>query len=91
MKFNSTAPYLGVGWGNPVAKDKTWGFVMDLGILFQGSPKVTSTVNCGAAIQGTPTCTQLKNDVATSTTKLESDSSSFKYWPVISLGLSYHF
>jgi hypothetical protein len=90
MKFNSTAPYLGIGWGNPVSKDKTWGFVADIGILFQGSPKVTSTVNCGTGIPAA-TCTNLRNDVATSTTKLESDSSGFKYWPVISLGLSYRF
>jgi hypothetical protein len=95
MKFNSTAPYLGIGWGNPVAKSKTWGFVTDVGVLFQGSPKVTSTVTCSATFLAAPggvaACQQLQADVATSTAKLESDTSSFKYWPVISIGVSYHF
>ncbi len=91
MKFNSTAPYLGIGWGNPVAKAKTWGFVSDVGVLFQGSPKVSSTVTCGAAIAGTATCTQLQNDVAASTTQLQADTKNYKYYPVISVGLSYRF
>jgi hypothetical protein len=91
MKFNSTAPYLGIGWGNPVAKGKGLGFVTDIGVLFQGSPKISSTVTCGAAIAGTPTCTSLQNDVATSTTQLQSDTKNYKYWPVISVGLSYNF
>jgi len=91
LKFNSTAPYLGIGWGNPVAKAKTWGFVSDIGVLFQGSPKISSTVTCGAAIVGTQQCTDLKNSVATSTAQLETDTKNYKYWPVISFGLSYHF
>lgn len=91
MKFNSTAPYLGIGWGNPVAKAKTWGFVSDIGVLFQGSPKVSSTVTCGAAIVGTQTCTDLQNSVAAGAAKLETDMKNYKYYPVISIGLSYHF
>lgn len=91
VKFNSTAPYLGIGWGNPVAKDKTWGFVADIGIMFQGSPKVTSTVTCAAAIVGNQTCTDLKQDVKDAEVKLENDMKDFKYWPVISIGVSYHF
>jgi hypothetical protein len=90
MKFNSTAPYLGIGWGNPVAKAKTWGFVSDIGVLFQGSPKVTSTVTCGPLVPAL-TCTNLKNDVAISTAKLENDTKNYKYWPVVSIGVSYHF
>lgn len=90
MKFNSTAPYLGVGWGNPVAKDKTWGFVMDLGVMFQGAPKVTSTVTCGGSTPA-PTCTALQDDVAAGAAQLETDLKDFKYYPVVSVGLSYRF
>jgi hypothetical protein len=91
VKFNSIAPYLGIGWGNPVAKAKTWGFVSDIGVMFQGSPKVTSTVTCGAAIVGLQACTDLQRDVKAGEAKLENEWSSFKYWPVISIGVSYHF
>jgi hypothetical protein len=91
VKFNSTAPYLGIGWGNPVAKAKTWGFVSDIGVMFQGSPKVTSTVTCRAAIVGLQACADLQRDVKAGEAKLANDWSSFKYWPVISIGASYHF
>jgi hypothetical protein len=95
VKFNSTAPYLGIGWGNPVAKSKTWGFVSDIGVLFQGSPKVTDTVTCSATLLAAPggaaACAQMKTDVADGAAKLENEWSSFKYWPVISIGVSYHF
>lgn len=87
VKFNTIAPYLGVGWGNPVATGKGWGFIMDLGILFQGSPKVTSTVTCGVTAQ----CAQLQSDVAAGAAQLEEDLKDFKYYPVVSLGVSYHF
>jgi hypothetical protein len=93
MKFNGMAPYLGIGWGNPVAKAKTWGFVSDFGILFQGSPKVTSTATCSAsfATNFPADCARMKSDVAAGATKLESDLKNFKYYPIISVGLSYHF
>jgi hypothetical protein len=91
VKFNSTAPYLGIGWGNPVAKAKTWGFVSDIGVLFQGSPKVTSTVTCSQAAITNGVCSTLQKDVADGATKLESDLKNYKYWPVISIGVSYHF
>ena len=92
MKFNSTAPYLGIGWGNPVAKGKGFGFVTDIGVLFQGSPKINSTVTCGSAAPvGSAQCTALQNSVAASTTQLQSDTKNYKYWPVISIGLSYNF
>ncbi|MBI5889999.1 MAG: hypothetical protein HZB47_04895 [Nitrosomonadales bacterium] len=95
VKFNSTAPYLGIGWGNPVAKGKSWGFVTDIGVLFQGSPKVNSTVTCSATLLAQPggaaACDQMKADVAAGATKLESDIKDFKYYPVISFGVSYNF
>lgn len=95
MKFNSTAPYLGIGWGNPVAKGKGWGLVSDFGVMFQGSPKVSSTVTCSptllAQVGGAAACAQLQSDVATSTAKLQEDSKNYKYWPVVSIGVSYHF
>jgi len=89
MAFNKVAPYLGIGWGNPVAKDKGWGMTTDIGVLFQGSPKTSLVATCGTAIAGTPTCTQLQSDAAAENTKLETDLKKFKLWPVISIGISY--
>ena len=88
MKFNKAAPYLGIGWGSPVAKNKGWGLVSDFGVLFQGKPKTSLTATCGPALVGAA-CTQLQTDAAAENAKLQSDLSNFRRWPVISLGISY--
>jgi hypothetical protein len=90
MTFKSSAPYLGIGWGNPVAKNKTWGFVTDIGVMFQGSPQITSTATCGAALSPAD-CVTFQSNVAAGTDELVADSKDYKYWPVISIGLSYNF
>ena len=87
MTFNKVAPYLGIGWGNPVAKDKGWGLVTDVGVLFQGKPKTSLTATCGT-LTGTP-CTDLQTRTAAENAKLENDLSDFKFWPVVSIGISY--
>ena len=86
MSFNSISPYLGIGWGNPVADNKGWGLVSDFGILFQGEPKVDLMVNCTATV---PICTQVQTNAEAENTRIQNDLSGFKYWPVISIGLSY--
>ena len=91
MSFNSIAPYIGIGWGNPAEKEKTWGLVTDIGMLIQGSPKTSLVGLCGASIAGTPVCTQLQNDVAAENVKLQSSLHNYKIWPVVSVGASYHF
>jgi hypothetical protein len=84
MSFNKVAPYIGIGWGNPAAKNKGWGFTSDIGVLFQGSPKTSLTVTC----TGTGLC-PTANDIAAENTKLQNDLSNFKWWPVVSVGISY--
>ncbi len=86
--FNKVSPYLGIGWsGQP--KKQGFSFSTDIGILFQGSP--SATVNS----QGTWTA----GGVSTTTTALDADAqkqlnsdlSSFKYYPVVSVGIGYTF
>lgn len=88
MSFNKVAPYLGIGWGNPAAKDKGWGMTSDIGVLFQGSPKTSLVATCGATLPA-PQCTTLQSDAAAENTKLQSALSNFKFWPVVSVGISY--
>ncbi|MEO8333081.1 MAG: FecR family protein [Gallionella sp.] len=85
MSFNTVAPYLGIGWGNPVATDKGWGLVTDIGVLFQGKPKTSLTATCTPA----PCPAPIPTDVAAENTKLENDLRNFKFWPVVSIGISY--
>ena len=83
MTFNQVAPYFGIGWGNPVAKDKGWGLNSDIGVLFQGKPKIALTVACATS------CPSLPTDAAAENAQLQDDLSHFKFWPVISFGISY--
>lgn len=87
ISFNPTAPYLGIGWGNPVAKGKGWGMVSDVGVIFQGAPKYSLTATCAVGFAG---CAALQADVATEQAKQQTDlNNSFKKWPVLSIGLTY--
>lgn len=81
MSFNSLAPYIGIGWGNPVSKDKGWGFMADVGVLYQGTPKATLTTT-GAAVG-------LAASVAAEQAKLQSALNSFTWYPVATVGVSY--
>lgn len=91
IKFDNASPYIGIGWGNPVAKEKDWGFVADIGVLYQGSPKANMSVTCGAAILGSQTCLDLTDDVNAERQQLESAIDGFKWYPVVSIGISKKF
>lgn len=81
MTFNSLSPYIGIGWGNPVTNGKGWGFVADLGLLYQGTPKATLTT--------TGTAIGLAASVAAEQAKLQSALNGFTWYPVAMAGISY--
>jgi hypothetical protein len=83
MTFNKIAPYLGIGWGNPVAADKGWGLVSDVGVVFQGAPRIDLLASC------VTNCATFQADADAERVKLQNDLSKFKWWPVISVGISY--
>lgn len=89
VDFRKLAPYLGLGWGNAVAKNKGWGFSADLGVMFQGSPNVSLTHSGCAADPSI--CGQLDADVSAESRKLVDEVDSFKAYPVIRVGVSYRF
>jgi hypothetical protein len=89
VDFNKVAPYFGIGYGRPINSGLS--LIFDLGVMSQGSPRSKIDATCGTAIQGTPRCTSLQNDAAAEQSKLDDSLHSFKYYPVISLGLAYTF
>ena len=90
VDFNKAAPYFGIGYGRPINSGLS--LIFDLGVMSQGSPKSKINVTCGpTAPQGSTTCTNLQNDAAAEQSKLDDSLHSFKYYPVISLGLAYTF
>lgn len=83
VTFNKTAPYLGLGWGS--RPNGSFGLTADIGALYQGSPKLTLSAT------GALSDPALAADVQAERAKAESDLSSFKWYPVVSLGLYYRF
>lgn len=75
----SFTPYLGLGWGNPVQSNKKISFMADIGLIYQGSPDVTLTAH------------GLMEPTAEQEPDVEDDIKNLKFYPVISLGLSYKF
>jgi len=85
IDFKHAAPYLGLGWGNAVS-DKKLGVVFDLGVLFQGSPRVH--LGATGSIASNPT---FQHDLALEETNMQDDLTPVKYYPMISVGITYKF
>ena len=84
--FPSTSPYLGVGFDFSVMGKV--GLNLDFGVLWQGEPTVTMTTDGLLDSINDPT---FLGFVETERQDLQDDLSSFKAWPVISLGFVYNF
>ena len=89
VDFNSTAPYLGIGWGNAVGKNSHLSIIFDAGIMFQGSPKVALTAN--DVNLTAPQQAILDEHIVQEEAQLKNDIKDLKYYPIISLGLAYKF
>jgi hypothetical protein len=86
VSFKSTAPYVGLGWGND-AKDKGWGFTFDLGAMYHGS----GTADLKANINNQTLANEIAADVEAEEQNIKADLEEFKFYPVLSLGVNYTF
>lgn len=83
LSFNKSAPYLGLGWGN--RPNGSWGVTFDLGAVYQGKPKLALEATGAAADPA------LAADLEAERQQAEEDLSSFKWYPVVQLGLYFRF
>ncbi len=81
ISFNKIAPYIGIGFGNPTAGAKGLGFSFDIGTIYQGSPKAKLSATGLIEPSASPEQQQ----------QLEENLSWFKWYPVLSLGITYKF
>jgi hypothetical protein len=84
VKYPSASPYLGLGIGTPARGHSPLGIAFDLGVAI-GKPKVELTAT-GAA--GNPA---LAADLQAQQDKTQKDVEKLKVFPVLQLGLAYHF
>lgn len=88
VSFEKTTPYFGIGWGNAShGEGFTW--TLDLGVQIQDSPSAAlMVVNCQLP---SSLCAQLDSDLAVEAAQVQQDGEDFDMWPVLNLGLLYHF
>jgi hypothetical protein len=81
ISFNKAAPYLGLGWGNQAGPDKHFTIAFDMGVVYQGSPKVKFTSSTGVA----------QSDLDKEARELEEELGNYKYYPYLALAIGYKF
>ena len=86
VDFNEVAPYVGIGWGNALSKDKRWSFTCDFGVAFQGEANID--LSATGPIASDPT---FQEDLAQEKRELEKELEDYQYYPVIALGITYKF
>jgi hypothetical protein len=84
----SFSPYLGVGYGNVWTAGVN--FYFDLGILFQGSPQVSLTVNCGPSASPAQ-CAAAQNEAEAERQRVQDKLDKYKYYPVANIGITIGF
>jgi len=85
--FEKTAPYVGIGTGNAADRSSHWHFACDIGVLFQGDPKISlSAVAADPSLQ-----TLLDADVQEEQKKIQDDAKIFNFYPLVAVGVSYTF
>ncbi len=99
IKFSAAAPYAGLGWGNAMA-GLPFFFSADIGVLMQGSPKVSLNASGTANVtdqNGTrssvnlATDSQVQTQVSDEQSNLSSQLHSYRYYPVAMFSLGWRF
>ena len=87
IEFSDFAPYLGIGWGNPVGKKRRWKILFDIGVIYLGSSDANLSSTDGTLSNNPIFQADLKREEES----LQDDIDDYGLYPVLSLGISYKF
>jgi hypothetical protein len=87
LEVEEASPYVGIGWGNALGREQKWTVYLDLGVVYQGSPKV-NLASTGGSLSSDPT---FQANLVREEQNLEDDLEEFKFYPVIAFGIAYKF
>jgi hypothetical protein len=85
---NEIAPYFGIGCGNAVAPGGPWRLALDVGAFYQGKPRVSLTAH---PILPILLPERFQDDLEAERRDIEDDLDSYRFYPVLSVGVSYRF
>ena len=87
LTFDDFAPYVGIGWGNAVRRERRLGVSIDVGLLFQGDPRVDfRSVGANPLLQD-----EIDAQIAAEEADIEDEVNEYDLYPLVSVGLSYRF
>lgn len=96
-KLRSAAPMLLVGYGNLVPHSRRFGFSIDGGVVFQGSPSAQIALTGSACAVNLTHChsiatdPNIQADIVSGRQTMQSDLSILRFYPVVSFATSYRF
>ena len=104
LDFERIAPYLGVGWTSGPIAGSNFSILADAGLLYQRSPRVSASGTAdgcpftlsrdGVATVGEcsgSASRTLRPDLESEHMELSDDLEDFRWYPVLSIGVSYRF
>ncbi|OQX73561.1 MAG: hypothetical protein B6D59_05255 [Campylobacteraceae bacterium 4484_4] len=104
VDFDPIAPYIGIGWDTSFNKKKGFGFTFDLGVAYQGSAKVSYTVDYKELEKtGNPAVDQaaeqarqelireINADLEAEKVSLQEELDKYEFLPYIAIGMNYKF
>ena len=92
ISFREYSPYLGIGWGNKPTRKTRLFYSVDMGVMYIGRPRLELALTGPLAneiYKYYPS--ELEAYLAEEQSKLESEISKYRYYPVISAGFWYRF
>jgi hypothetical protein len=84
VEFSRISPYVGIGWSGTIFSPNVY-FAADLGVLFQGDPKVSLSATGAAANP------QLQADIVRVQRDVEDKVNRLAVYPVVSFSIGYRF
>ena len=94
VEFDALAPYVGIGWGNGAAASPGWSLAFDLGVLYHGEPDIDLVADLppGSPIETIPGARALFDaELAKEEARAQDDIEAYRWFPVLTLGVSYRF
>jgi hypothetical protein len=93
IDYPSVAPYVGLGWGTAPSAGPGFGAAVDLGVAFIGRPRVTLTPEPppGSPLNLPAAMALLAPQLAIEEGRVEQKIDGYRYYPVLSVGISYRF
>jgi len=91
VDFNKEVPYLGFGFGGKIDK-KGIGWILDIGVIYHGKPKVKMTPVYGVDSINTVNIKKaIDKEVKKEEINYKKKIKNYKYYPVVKFGLTYSF